>query len=130
AADALHWQAFALYRIGGTNELRQGLAALDTRKTRFPDAGSESEATTLATRIRGALAARGDRTAEAALVRQAQSGSSTCDSEDLSVRSSALSAIMRSDPEAGQQLLARVLERRDECSVPLRKNAVVMLGTK
>lgn len=130
AADALHWQAFSLYRIGGTNELRQALAALESRKSRFPQAGSEAEASTLATRIRGALAARGDRAAEQAIAREAASGTGSCDSEELSVRSSALGALMRSDPEAAQSLLTRILDRKDECSVPLRKNAVVMLGTK
>jgi tetratricopeptide (TPR) repeat protein len=130
AADALYWQAFMLYRIGGTNELRQALAALDSRRSKYPNARSETEATTLATRIRGALASRGDRTAEAALARDAAAGSAGCDEEELSVRSSALSALQRSDPEAAQALLTRVLDPKDECSVPLRKNAVVMIGTK
>lgn len=130
AADALYWQAFMLYRIGGTGELRQALVALDSRKSKYPNARSETEAATLATRIRGALASRGDRTAEAALARDAAAGSAGCDEEELSVRSSALSALQRSDPEAAQALLTRVLDRKDECSVSLRKNAVMMIGTK
>ncbi len=130
AADALYWQAFALYRIGGTPELRQSLAALDARRSRYPDARSESEATTLATRVRGALASRGDEAAKAALARDARAGTAECDEEELAVRSSALSALQRSDPEAAQQLLVRVLDRKDECSVSLRKHAVMMIGTQ
>lgn len=129
AADALYWQAFALYRIGGERELRTALAALDARRSRFPNARSEGDANTLATRVRGALAARGDQAAAAQLARDA-APSATCDSEELDVRSSALSALSRTDPAAAQQLLLRILDRRDECSVPLRKSAVSMIATR
>jgi hypothetical protein len=37
---------------------------------------------------------------------------------------------MRNDPEAAMPLLVRVLDRKDECSVSLRKNAVMLIGTK
>lgn len=130
AADALYWQAFALHRIGGITELRQALASLETRRTNHPDARSESDAETLRARIRGALAARGDDRAAAALAASAAQGGAACDSEELSVRSSALSALMRSDPAQGETLLLRVLERKDECSVPLRKSAVMLIGTR
>ncbi len=130
AADALYWQAFALYRIGGTTELRQALASLETRRTQHPNARSESDAATLTARIRGALAARGDARASAALARSAESGGTACDSEELSVRSSALSALMRANPEQGEALLLRVLDRKDECSIPLRKSAVMLIGTR
>lgn len=130
AADALYWQSFALYRIGGTNELRQALAALETRKANHPNARSETEATTLATRIRGALASRGDRAAEAALAREAQAGGSTCDSDEIAVRTAAMSALVDADPDAAHQLVSRILDRKDECSEGLRKNAVTILGRK
>lgn len=130
AADALYWQAFALYRIGGMPELRDGLAALDARKSRFPRAGNTSEADELGTRIIGALAQRGDANAQTRLKSQATVAASACDSEEISVRSSALSTLMRNNPEAAGPLLVRVLERKDECSVSLRKSAVMMIGTK
>jgi HEAT repeat protein len=130
AADALYWQAFALYRIGGMQELRDGLAALDARKSRFPRAGNADEAESLGTRIVGALAQRGDATAQTRLRSQATAAASACDSEEISVRSSALSTLMRNNPEAAGPLLVRVLERKDECSVSLRKSAVMLIGTK
>ena len=126
--DALYWQAFALYRIGGTTELREGLTALETRQSQFPSARNQGDATSLATRIRGALAARGDAAAAAALRTTAAQGSAACDEEDLSVRASALNALMRADPATAQTQLERVLARRDECSVPLRKNAVMIIA--
>jgi len=129
AADALYWQAFALYRIGGVTELREALAALDTRKSRFPRAGNAEEADQLATRVAGALAARGDATARGRVQSQATASTAgSCDSEELSVRASALSQFMRNDPAAATPILSRVLDRRDDCSVSLRSSAVHILG--
>ena len=130
AADALYWQAFALYRIGGVTELRESLAALDARKSRFPRAGNGDEAESLATRVSGALAARGDSGAQARLRERATATAAGCDSEELSVRASALSTLMRNDPDAAMPIVMKVLDRRDECSVSLRKNAVMMIGSK
>lgn len=130
ASDALYWQAFALYRIGGVTELREALAALDARKSRFPRASNADEADVLATRVSGALVARGDNSAATRVRAAADAGTSTCDTEEISVRSSALSTLMRNDPDAAAPLLLKVLQRRDECSVSLRKSAVMMIGTK
>jgi len=127
-ADALYWQAFALYRIGGTAELREAMTVLSDRKTRFPNARSESDAATLENRIRGALAARGDAAASAELARTASRETATCDEEDQSVRASALRALVRSNATAAMPQIDRVLSRRDECSLPLRQNAVQLLG--
>ena len=131
AADALYWQAFALYRIGGVTELREALTALDARKSRFPRAGNAEEAEQLATRVAGALAARGDATARGRVQSQATASTAgSCDSEELSVRASALSQLMRNDPAAATPILSRVLDRRDDCSVSLRSSAVHILGRK
>ncbi len=128
AADALYWQAFALYRIGGVTELREALAALDARKSRFPHAGNAEEAETLTTRVSGALAARGDASAQSRVRASASGAATSCDTEELSVRASALSVLMRSNPDAAMPIAIKVLERRDECSVSLRRNAVMMVG--
>ena len=128
AADALYWQAFALYRIGGVTELREALAALDARKSRFPRAGNAEEAETLTTRVSGALAARGDASAQSRVRASASGAATSCDTEELSVRASALSVLMRSNPDAAMPIAIKVLERRDECSVSLRRNAVMMVG--
>lgn len=128
AADALYWQAFALYRIGGVTELREALAALDARKSRFPRAGNADEAETLTTRVSGALAAHGDASAQSRVRASASGAATSCDTEELSVRASALSVLMRSNPDAAMPIAIKVLERRDECSVSLRRNAVMMVG--
>ena len=67
APEAMYWHAFALYRIGATEDLNAALRSLETLRTRYPQARTQSDAAALTARIRGTLAARGDRTAEAAL---------------------------------------------------------------
>ena len=130
AADALYWKAFALYRIGGVAELRESLASLDARKSRFPRAGNADDAASLTTRVTGALAARGDAAASARLRSQASADPASCDDEDLSVRASALSTLMRNDPGSATPILLKVIDRRDQCSLPLRRNAVMILGRR
>ena len=70
-ADALYYQAFSLARIGTERELRQALTVLTEQERRFPDAASRADAGTLATRIRGALAQRGDPDAVRRLIEDA-----------------------------------------------------------
>ena len=44
AADAYYWRAFSLYRVGGTAQLHEALAALDTQRDRFPKAATKGDA--------------------------------------------------------------------------------------
>jgi HEAT repeat protein len=60
AADALYWRSFALYRLGGTSQLREGLQSLATQRQRFPTAATRGDAAALERRIQGELARRGD----------------------------------------------------------------------
>jgi HEAT repeat protein len=128
--DAMYWQAFSLYRIGGSTELREALTILETQRTRFPGSRTLADAATLSTRIRGALASRGDAAAAAQIARTASDSTQRCDQEELAVRVEALSALTQSDPDGASTILQRVLARRDECSVPLRRNAVFLIGGK
>ena len=129
AADALYWEAFALYRIGTTAELRSALQVLNTQQTRYAQAATQADAATLATRINGTLAARGDATAAAAVERAAAT-KTACDKEDIAVRVEALNALGQMDPASATPILGRVLARRDECSASLRRRAIFMLGRR
>ena len=71
-ADALYYQAFSLARLGTERELRQALTVLEEQQRRFPDAASRGDAGALATRIRGALAQRGDPEAVRRLIEDAK----------------------------------------------------------
>ena len=89
----------------------------------------ENDATQLAARIATVLSQRGLAN-DAAVKRALAAGANSCDVEDQQVRSEALSALMRSDPEMARQSATKILTRRDECSVPLRQTAVSLVGNK
>lgn len=58
--DALYWEAFALYRLGGRGSLRQALSALEMQADRYPQASTRGDGEALRTRITAALARSGD----------------------------------------------------------------------
>ena len=157
-ADAEYWQAFSLYRIGGTPELQEALAVLEARK---PDASDgnrvrvrngangvqtsyplqwqfgqgfgtgrgQTDAAGLAARIASVLSSRG-LSNDAAVKRALAAAGNNCDQEDQSVRAEALNALMQNDPETGRQMATKILANRDDCSVPLRRNAVMLVGNR
>jgi HEAT repeat protein len=131
AGDALYWQAFSLYRIGGTAELQEALAVLDARRGKYPSGrnirGDADPA--LATRIAGVLSARG--LGDKDLVKRALTeGTGTCDTEDQSVRAEALSALRQTDPDEALAQSKKILGRKDECSVQLRRSALWLIANK
>ncbi|MBI2797428.1 MAG: HEAT repeat domain-containing protein [Gemmatimonadetes bacterium] len=131
AADSPYWQAFCLYRIGGTADLQEALQALEAQKAKYPGARSQADALALATRIAGVLASRGQGNSD--LVKRALNtppGADNCDREDQSVRAEALSALMQTEPEEAAKLATRILGRKDECSADLRRSAVFIVGNR
>lgn len=129
APAALYYRAFALYRAGSTDDLRNALVALQTQRTRYPATADDADAAALRVRINGALASRGD-TQAAAAVRAASAQGASCDREEMEVRAEALNALARQDEAAVGPVLGRVLAQRDECSVTLRRRAVYLLGRR
>jgi HEAT repeat protein len=129
AADALYWQAYALYRIGGTSELQEGLASLETKKTKYPGARSQPDELGLAARIASVLSQRGMGN-DAAVKRALTAGGNACDREDQQVRTEALRALRQTDAEAARTLITKILGKKDECSANLRQNAILMLMEK
>jgi HEAT repeat protein len=130
AADARYWRAFALYRLGGTSDLHEALNVLQDTGSSFRQARLSTDAPVLATRIRGALAAQGDGQARKALNEAASQPGAACDREDLAVRVEALNSLGQTDPESTTPILRRVLAKRDDCSVSLRRAALYLLGRR
>jgi HEAT repeat protein len=130
ASSALYWQAWSLYRIGTNSDLQEALNVLEQLKNRYPNRSEQTEARTLATRILGTLAARGDSRAAAQLKDRAADNQQSCDREEQAVRAEALNALSRTDPDNMSSLMRTVLARRDECSVQLRRSAVFLVGNK
>ncbi|HYO45313.1 MAG TPA: HEAT repeat domain-containing protein [Gemmatimonadota bacterium] len=127
APDALYWQAFSLYRVGGDDALDEALSALDLQRERYPDAATRGDADALAVRIRGVLARGGDADA-AQRVYEVAGATSDCPDEESDVRIAALNALMEMDAERALPVLEKVLARRDECSATLRRKAVFIVA--
>lgn len=156
APDAPYWEAFSRYRMGGDANLREALASLDAQRARFPRASTRGDAQTLATRIQGELARRGDpgagqRVAEAAAASRGDSagggrgsrgrrggdcGAKGSDDDegdgdgDSDARIAALNALMQMDAERAMPILREVLARRDACSEGLRRKALFLVAQK
>jgi len=90
----------------------------------------DSEVATLYIRVNGALAQRGDAEAQQELNRVAPYIGSPCDREDTEVKVEILNNIARMDAPTWLPAIKRVLERKDDCSVSLRRAAVFVLGGK
>ncbi len=65
AGDGLYWEAFALYRLGGTTNLRVARERLRTQELDFPRAATQRDAGSLRVRVERDLARVGDSEAQA-----------------------------------------------------------------
>ena len=183
AGEALYYQAFAEYRIGGSDRLRSALQSLTKIENNYPDLSKRSDARALRTRVCGELAKQGDEACAADIARSVRdavstavtsavdgavagavqgavegavagstsavasavdeavaSGRSTrsgrarsgCPSEDDDddERIAALNALIQMDADRAMPILTKVLERRDPCSVGLRRKAVFLVSQK
>ncbi|MBA2627013.1 MAG: HEAT repeat domain-containing protein [Gemmatimonadales bacterium] len=74
AGDAMYWQAFALYRQGGIDRMREASTVLSEQKVNYPDAATKGDARALALRIQSELARLGDNRAAEAIAAYATSG--------------------------------------------------------
>lgn len=124
--DSYYWQAFALQRQGGRNNLRRALGLLDDQREEYPGASTRSDADELRVRIDAQLARRGDANAAQAIASQA---SEPCGPEQ-EVRAAALSALLNMNAERAIPILKEVLQNRDACSVELRRQAVFLISQK
>ena len=132
AGDALYWQAYALYRQGGTSDLKAASKALKAHKEKYPKAKTRGDADALATRIDGTLARQGDAGSAERIGRQADAAvrDTSCarEDDDNDMRIAALNALMQMDAERAVPVLKQVLGRRDACSVGLRRKAVFIVS--
>lgn len=132
APDAPYWRAFALYKAGRDDDLREALKALDTQKSSFPKAKTIGDAEELAIRVRGVLAKQGDVDA-AEVVSRAATRNAPCargDANDSDIRAAAMNALLQMDAQGALPIIKQVLQKRDECSVALREKAVFLLSQK
>ena len=191
APDALYWEAFNRYRLGGTEELHRALELLRTQRERYADATTreEGDAQSLSARITGLLARQGNERAARSVViaanelaglgaeigeqvraqmaevaaemamqgeilgEQATTIAPVLSSmampaalasgmggrtsqipeqcrEQAEIQLPALNALIQMNAERALPVLEKVLERRDECSVYVRRRAIFLIAEK
>jgi HEAT repeat protein/TolA-binding protein len=132
AADAMYWQAHALYRVGTTPDLQDALTVLDQMRTKYPSPrmrGEQGDVAALQMRVAGVLFNRG-MGGQALVMRTLKQSDNVCDREEQQVRAAALNALMQTDQDAAIQYAQKMLSKKDECSTELRRSAVFLLGNK
>lgn len=144
-ADSYYWEAFARYRLGGGEELREARRLLSYQQDKYPKAATNGDASALRTRVEGQLAQLGD--AEAArrvsvAAESAAPGSSSggsagsrntsgdCTEDEDDTRIAAINALLQLDADKAIPILKRVLARREKCSEVLRRKAVFLVSQK
>jgi HEAT repeat protein len=151
ASDALYYQAFSLYRSGGSNDLQKARRALRTLKAKNDRYDRRGDVASLDTRICGELARRGDAGCTAEVAERAErverpepperpvrpseartpsARRGDCPREDQDDRIEVLNALLQMNADRAVPILKRVLARRDECSVELRRKAVFLVSQK
>src|SRR5512143_2996496 len=136
-ADSYYWEAFARYRLGGGDNLRESRRLLAEQQSRFPKAATSGDAATLRTRVEGQLAQLGDAdaarrvsvAAESAAPSRNSTGSDCAEDED-DTRIAALNALLQIDADRAIPILKKVLARREKCSEVLRRKAVFLVSQK
>jgi HEAT repeat protein len=130
APDALYYRAYALYRGGASKELELAVRELDRQATRYPKAGTLNDAKQLRASIRAEQAKRGDAGAGREISQDGEilRNEKRCPTEDDEMRMTALRGLIQQDPDQVLPVLQKVLERRDDCSVGLRRQAVYLLA--
>jgi HEAT repeat protein/TolA-binding protein len=157
ANDAQYWEAYARYKIGTTDELHAASRLLEPLASRIsPNASAsnnnnvtlrttsgfgytfngqnrrsnDSDILGLYVRVNQALAQRGDSEAASKVAKFASMPGAQCDQEDIQVRSQALNALNQMDPAQALPILRRVIDKKDECTSSLRRDAVFILGRR
>jgi HEAT repeat protein len=147
AGQALYFEAYALYRVGGEEELGTARDRLKQLKQKYP-AIAKKDGDPLLTRVCGELAKRGDESCAASTIKTAEEGNDVTGGETVTTpgsqgrncspdadedsddRIAALNALLQMDAERAMPILEKVLARRDPCSVALRRKAVFLVSQK
>ena len=139
AGQSMYYEAYSLYRSGGDDDLSNARDRLRELQTKYPKVAKSSDGTTLATRVCGELAKRGDQTCASDIMTKAggtvdtpPAQGRTCPSDDDEDddRIIALNALLQMDADQAMPILKKVLERRDPCSRALRRKAVFLVSQK
>jgi len=122
AADALYWRAFAHYKLREHGHLQEAAKLLVQQMDRFPESGIFPEAESLAARINGQLARRGNARAAQRIREQAYGQ----DDQERETRLAALNALMMMDSDKALPILKKILADGEK-DPELRRHALMVL---
>ena len=145
-SQSIYYEAFALYRSGGDDDLSTARDRLKQLKQKDAKIW-KSDGAVLFTRVCGELAKRGDQDCAKSISESADPGNDVVRGQTLTVpgpgrscspdadedddeRIMALQALLNMDAERAVPILKQVLARRDACSVALRRKAVFLVSQK
>ena len=146
ASQSIYYEAFALYRSGGDDDLSTARDRLKQLKQKDAKIW-KSDGAVLFTRVCGELAKRGDQDCAKSTYDAAEGGNDVVSGQALTIpgqgrscdpdadenndeRIMALQALLNMDAERAMPILKQVLARRDACSVALRRKAVFLVSQK
>lgn len=129
--DAAYYEALSRHRLGTQADLRTGYRVLEGLGARCTTgARSREDMPELAARINNALARVGDAEAAERLKRAASEGQNVCDREERSIKIDALNALAQMDPQTANPVLRSVLNTKDVCSAPVRRQAIDLVARR
>ncbi|WP_298264950.1 HEAT repeat domain-containing protein [Gemmatimonas sp.] len=129
APDAPYWEAFALQRLGGQQNLHLAQDALGLQQRDYPRAATRGDAAALSARIEGMLGRRGNvAAAQSVLGRAERAANDGCPRAEDDERVDALNAVTQMDAERAMPILKKVLARREPCTQQLRRTAVWLIA--
>lgn len=134
-ADSYYFEAFARYRMAGSEDLRAARDLLKEQRAKYPQASTRGDNASLLTRVEGELAKGGDADAYTRVAQSAESaapgkGSGSCEEDEDDTRIVALNALLQVDADRALPILKKVLARREKCSEVLRRKAVFLVSQK
>jgi len=133
ATSAAYWQAFALYRVGTMDALRNALKVLEANSQQFQYSNSSyrSDAPALQARVLRALADRGENGADTKLKDLiAKYPKVSCDEDKIGIQSQVLQSLYQTDPDAAMPYVQDYLKTRDACTARLRTSAIYLLANR
>ncbi len=132
AADALYWQAFALYRLGTKSALEDARRALELQKEAYRDADTSDDASALYYRVLEKLAGKGDSQAAQRLMGLAddefEKQEQGEDKYDHETKMAALQALINMNPEKAVPFLKKILKDKDPHNAEMREQALFLLS--
>lgn len=140
--DAYYWEAYTRYLNGSSENLGRARELLTQQRRLYPDAKTSGDAQDLVARINTRLARGGDARAAEQVVAMAEAaadsrptrssgnrrGRSACSDDDDDDKMAALNALLQMDEDRALPILKKVMARRDEASICLRRKAVFLIS--